>query len=144
MLVHQGRWPKVSAIGAITARGRLYLKVRKGTIRGPQVIAFLKHLLRHIRRRPIMLFWDNGSHHKSKLVRAFLTKNPRIEAHHFPGYSPELNPEEWVWSHLKKHELASFAPHDLKELKRGVRLATMRMRDRPALVRKLASSSRLP
>ena len=40
-----------------------------------------------------------------------------------------------VWLLLKKHELASFAPHDLGMLKRGVRLAVMRMRDRPMLLR---------
>ena len=144
VLIHQRRWPKVSAIGGITPRGRLYLKVRKGSIRGAQVIAFLRHLLRHIRRRPIMIFWDNGQPHRSKLVRAFLEKNPRLEVHPLPAYSPELNPEEWVWAHLKKHELASFAPHDLKELTRGVRRAIMRMRDRPKLLRKLAGSSKLP
>ena len=48
-----------------------------------------------------------------------------------------------VWLLLKKHELASFAPHDLGELKRGVRLAVMRMRDRPMLLRQLARSSEL-
>lgn len=110
VLVHQGRWPKVSAIGRITARGHLYLKVRKGSIHGPQVVAFLKHLLPHIRRRPVMLFWDNGPHHRSKLARAFLRQQRRREVHRLPGYSPELNPEEWVWAHLKKHELASYAP----------------------------------
>lgn len=89
------------------------------------------------------MFWDNGPHRRSKLVQGYLREPPRLEVHRFPGYSPELNPEEWVWAYLKKHELASFAPHDLQELKRGVRLATMRMRDRPALVRKLAGSSRL-
>ncbi|MDG6912492.1 MAG: IS630 family transposase [Nitrososphaerota archaeon] len=134
VLVHQGRWPTVSAIGGITARGRLYLKVRNGSIRGPQVIAFLQHLKRHIRRRPIMVFWDNGPHHRSKQVLEFLRSHPRLEVHRLPRYSPELNPEEWVWAHLKKHELASFAPHDLGELKRGVRLAVMRMRDRPMLL----------
>ena len=142
--VHQGRWPKVSAIGGITARGRLYLKVRKGSIRGPQVVAFLKHLQRHIHRRPIRVLWDNGQPHRSKLVRAYLEKNPRVEVHRFPGYSPERSPEEWVWAHLKKHERASFAPHDLQELKRRVRLAVVRMGDRPKLLRKLAGSSKLP
>ena len=91
-----------------------------------------------------MVFWDNGQPHRAKLVRAFLEKNPRLEVHRLPPYSPDLNPEEWVWAHLKKHELASFAPHDLKELKRGVRLAIVRMRDRPELLSKLAASSKLP
>jgi hypothetical protein len=45
---------------------------------------------------------------------------------------------------VKKHELVSFAPHDLKELKRRVRLAVVRMRDRTELVRELAGFSKLP
>ena len=36
--------------------------------------------------------WDNGPPHKSKLVRDFLAKNPHIEVHYLPGFSPELNP----------------------------------------------------
>ena len=90
-----------------------------------------------------MLFWNRGQPHRSALVKEFLRENPRLETHFFPGYSPELNPDEWVWAHLKKHELASFAPHDLGMLKRGVRLAVMRMRDRPMLLRQLARSSEL-
>jgi hypothetical protein len=45
---------------------------------------------------------------------------------------------------VKKHELVSFAPHDLKELKRRVRLAVVRKRDRTELVRELARFSKLP
>jgi putative transposase len=142
--VYQGRWPKASAIGGVTARGRLYLKVRKGSLCGAQVIAFLKHLQRHICRRPIVVFWDNGQPHRSKLVRAYLENNPRVEVHRLPGHSPELSPEKWVWAHLNKHELASFAAHDLQELKRRERLAVVRMRDRPKLLGKLAGSGKLP
>jgi len=91
-----------------------------------------------------MAVWDNGPPHRSKRVRAYLEKNPQVEVHRLPGYSPGLKPEEWVWAHPKKHELASFAPHDLEELKRGVRLASMRMRHRPALIRRVARSSFVP
>jgi transposase len=73
-----------------------------------------------------------------------LEVNPRLEAHRLPVYSPELNPEEWVWAHLKRHELASYASHDLKELRRGIRLTVVRMRDRPKLLLRLAGSSKLP
>ncbi len=95
VLIHQGRWPKFWAICGFTPQGHLYLKVRKGSVPGPQVIVFLKHLQRHIRRRPIMILWDNGQPHRSKLVRANLEKNPRLKAHRLPAYSLELNPEEW-------------------------------------------------
>ncbi len=143
VLLHQGRWPKFSAISGVTPAGRLYFRVHEDSIRGPQVIAFLRHLHRHIRRRPIMVFWDNGPHHRSVVVREFLEAHPRLEVHRFPGYSPELNPDEWVWSHLKNHELASYAPHDVRELRRGVRLGVMRMRDRPALIRSFVDATHL-
>jgi hypothetical protein len=81
VLIHQGRWPKFSAISGVTPRGRLYFRVHEESIRGAHVVAFLHHLLRHIRRRPIMLFWDNGPHHRSRLVHEFLREHPRIEAH---------------------------------------------------------------
>lgn len=143
VLVHQGRWPKFSAISGVTPAGRLYFRVREATIRGPQVVAFLHHLLRHIRRRPIMVLWDSGPHHRAKVVQKFLEEHPRLEVHRFPGYSPELNPDEWVWSHLKNHELASYAPHNVRELRRGVRLGVMRMRDRPRLVRSFVRAAHL-
>jgi putative transposase len=96
VLVHQGRWPKFSAISGVTPTGRLYFRVHESSIRGPKVVAFLRHLLRHVRRRPIMVFWDSGPHHRGKVVRAFLATQPRLEVHRLPGYSPELNPDEWV------------------------------------------------
>ncbi len=127
----------------MTPAGRLYFRVHEDSIRGPQVVAFLRHLLRHVRRRPIMVFWDSGPHHRSKVVRAFLEGHPRLEVHRFPGYSPELNPDEWVWSHLKKHELASYAPHDVKELRHGLHLGVMRIRDRPQLIRTFVRAAHL-
>ncbi len=143
MLIHQGRWPKFSAISGVTPRGKLYLQVHPDTIATEQVVEFLRHLLRHIRRRPILVFWDGGRPHRSDETRAFLRAHPRIEAHRFPGYSPELNPDEWVWRHLKNHELASYAPHDVKELGRELRRAVVRMRARPRLIRSFVAATHL-
>ena len=85
----------------------------------------------------------SSSHHRSKLVKEYIEEHPRLEVHRFPGYSPELNPDEWVWSHLKNHELASYAPHDVKELRRGIRLGVMRMRDRPRLISSFVKAAHL-
>ena len=38
-------------------------------------------------------------------------------------------------AHPKKHELARYAPHNVAELRRRIRLGVMRRRDRPALIR---------
>ena len=77
------------------------------------------------------------------MAREFLEAHPRLEIHRFPGYSPELNPDEWVWSHLKDHELASYAPNDVREWRRGLRRGVMRMRDRPALIRSFVAATHL-
>jgi transposase len=34
----------------------------------------------------------------------------RIQLHFLPGYAPELNPVEFLWSWLKRHALANFCP----------------------------------
>ena len=69
--------------------------------------------------------------------------HPRLEVHRFPGYSPELNPDEWVWAHLKKHELANYAPQDVQELSRELRRAIVRMRVRPKLICSFVTASHL-
>ena len=69
VILHQGRWPKFSAISGIIPAGRLYFNINNSSIKGLQVIEFAEHLKRHIRRRRIMIFWDSGPHHRSKLVR---------------------------------------------------------------------------
>ena len=38
-----------------------------------------------------------------------------------PGYSPDLNPVEYLWAWLKRHALANFCPHSLAELKTTAR-----------------------
>src|ERR1700690_1441481 len=52
----------------------------------------------------VLVIWDNVIFHKSKEVKAWLTNNPGVvELLNFPPYSPDLNPQEWVWKALRKH-----------------------------------------
>ena len=60
-----------------------------------------------------------------------------------PDYRPELNMDEWVGAHLKKHKLVSYAPHSVAELRRRIRLGVMRRRDRPALIRSFVDATNL-
>jgi transposase len=143
VLIHQGRWPKFSAISGVTPKGKLYIQVHKETVATEQVVEFLHHLLRHIRRRRILLFWDGGRPHWSEETKSFVKALPRLEVHRFPRYSPELNPNEWVWAHLKKHELANYAPQEVQELSRELRRAIVRMRVRPRLIRSFVAASHL-
>lgn len=143
MVLHCYRWPKFSAISGVSTKGRLYILVRRGTIATAQVLVFLKHLLRHVRGR-LILVWDNVNPHRAVAVKRFAAEHAdRLLLEYLPPYAPELNPDEWVWRHLKRIELANFAPNDLAELKRALRRATQRIRRRRSLMRSFLHASAL-
>lgn len=102
-------------------RCRLYFRIQTRNIRGPDMVAFLRQLRRHVRGK-MVLIWDRWSVHRSALVRRYCEKHARqIHVEWLPSYAPELNPVEQVWSHTKYGELANFAPHDIAHLDRAVR-----------------------
>jgi transposase len=52
----------------------------------------------------IFLVLDGLAVHKSKVVEKYLaTVNGRLELHALPPYCPDLNPDEFVWSHMKNN-----------------------------------------
>ena len=55
------------------------------------------------RKRPGHLVVDGLPAHKTLLVKAYVVStNGRLTLHFLPGYAPELNPDELVWSHMKR------------------------------------------
>jgi len=127
----------------VSTKGKLYILVRQGTIATKQVLVFLRHLLRHIRGR-IIVVWDNINPHRAVAVKRFVHDHRRrLSLEPLPPYSPELNPDEWVWRYLKHVELANFAPLNLGELKVALRNATQRVRMRPNLMRSFLDASGL-
>ncbi len=90
---------RVNLIGAlcVTPRRRkirLHLQSHRRSIRGEQVIEYLRHLLR-VRRGPIVLVWDKHPIHLRREVTAFLTQHSRLCVYEFPTSAPELNPTEF-------------------------------------------------
>ena len=59
------------------------------------------------RRRPIHLVLDGLPAHKTKAVRAYVDGlKGKLTLHFLPGYAPDLNPDELVWSHAKRTGVA--------------------------------------
>lgn len=140
---------KVSAIGGLSispARRRLgwYLQFHPNiSIRQEQVIAFLRHLLRHL-RGPVIVVWDRLNAHRGAKVRQFIQRRPRLTVEYLPAYAPEINPEEYGWAYVKGHTLANFCPNELDELHSAVLVATAQVRTRQALLRSFVHASGLP
>lgn len=92
---------------------------------------------------PIVLVWDNLTHHKDRLMRALIATRPWLTVFYLPSYAPELNPVEAVWSHLK-HSLANLASCTLDELAALIRTRLRRMQYRPTLLDAFVTHTGLP
>jgi transposase len=111
------RWSAISCITLSPVAGRpgLYFDLLDHNVHGEDVVAFLADLHRRLGRLPVV--WGrNQIHSKSKAVKAWLAKHPDVVAEDFPGYVPDLNPDEGVWGWTKYGRLANLAANDREEL----------------------------
>jgi transposase len=119
----------LSAISAITPSGQLLLHVQEDAYHGSDVVRFLKHVLRHIPGN-LLILWDGASIHRSQAIKEFLIAGAaeRIHLERLPGYAPDLNPDEGIWSYLKYRELKNVVCQNQGELRYELRLAVARLR----------------
>ena len=108
------------------------------------IISFLDQLLSDIEVF-LYIFWDNIMIHRSKKVKKYLgTHNDRLVTRRIPAYSPELNPDEFVWNVLKYQELPNFCPIDMEVLKFTVTETMNRLKNNPGRLKKAIRDSMLP
>ena len=110
----------ISCISLSPSAGRPGLHYRllpdNQTVHAADTVDFLAELRRQL-GGPFTVVWDrHGIHSKSRLVKAYLAGHPEIVAEDFPGYAPDLNPDEWVWSWTKYGKLGNLAAMDTEEL----------------------------
>ena len=126
-------WKRLSVTGALAvapdlSRVRTFLSPKLGNVDGPATMAFLRSLRRHI-HAPVLLVWDRLPAHVSRLTRDWIVSQRQwLEGEWLPPYAPELNPVEYLWSHLDSTRLANFAPDDLAHLEAQVRRGIRQVR----------------
>lgn len=130
-----GQRQSINAISAINARGAFWYEVYSGRFNATLFMEFLRSFLRG-RRQSIFLVVDGHPSHRAKRIAAYIQcLKGRLELHFLPGYAPELNPDEFVWNHLK-HEGVSKKPLKRNEsLRQRVEDDLAHIKRRPALVR---------
>jgi transposase len=115
----------LSLISAVSARGNMRFMIKEGGVNSRVFIGFLKRLLVGARKK-IFLILDRGPAHVSKMTKAFVeTLKGKLQIFYLPPYSPDLNPDELVWNHLKNHTVGKMATTDKVGFKRSV-LGSMR------------------
>jgi putative transposase len=81
---------------------------------------------------PIVLVWDGLPAHRSARMRALVAARPWLRVYQLPGYAPELNPTENIWSSMKRG-MANLAAGTIDDLTRITRNRLKSMQYRPTL-----------
>lgn len=96
-------WEHLSLIAAMAPHGKLYVGGQDRAYNSESVIGFLEYLCRRYRSKNLIVIWDGATIHRSQAIKDFLVrKKGRVHLVALPGYSPELNPVELLWSQLKR------------------------------------------
>lgn len=83
---------------------------------------------------PIVLVWDNLRMHLVAPLREFFEANTAwLTAFPLPTYAPDLNPQEGVWS-LVKRDIGNLAAADLGQITQAVKRRLKQIQYRPDVV----------
>ena len=101
-----GKKEKINVIGAIDQNGQTHFMTYDCNTDTSVVISFIDMLAKKYKEK-IYIILDNAIYHKSKELLAHIEKYHKgwLELVYLPPYSPELNPAELIWAHLKSHGL---------------------------------------
>jgi transposase len=101
-----GQRQSISAASAVTSKGGFWFATYSGGLNAALFIDLLKRLMKR-RRKPLHLVVDGLPAHKTASVRKYVASTQgKLTLHVLPGYAPDLNPDELVWSHVKRTGVA--------------------------------------
>ncbi len=107
----------LNLISAISAKGLMRFMTIDGRLNSDKFIEFLKRLLFNA-DGPIFLIVDGHPVHRSGKIKNYVNSTEgKLRLFFLPPYSPELNPDELVWNHVKNHRIGKQSikgPDDLK------------------------------
>ena len=90
------------AASAVNAKGAFWFCTYEGALNAELFVELLGQMMGR-RKTPVHLVLDSLPAHKKAIVREYVTSTKgRLTLHFLPGYAPDLNPDELVWSHVKR------------------------------------------
>ncbi len=120
---------------AVSPLGDLLYVVRNKPFDSQAIIEYLEYLMEQLDRK-LLIIWDGASIHDSQELRNWLHELPQDKIYlvQQPHYSPELNADEQVWSHLKNYKVKNQCNQNLKELHKKTVQALENMKANPELI----------
>lgn len=130
-----GNRGSIAAMSAISSSGNLLFTLHQEKITSVEVILFLKQMLDHHPKRHLIVVMDQAKTHVSDIVKIFVENQKRLHVFYLPTRSPKLNPDEYVWNHLKNEELKDHQAKTIKDLQKASREKLHKMSKDPRLIR---------
>ena len=101
-----GERQSMSAASAVNSKGAFWFATYEGGLSGELFVTLLKKLMFN-RRKAVHLVVDGLPAHKKAIVKEYVASTQgKLTLHFLPGYAPDLNPDELVWSHVKRTGVA--------------------------------------
>jgi transposase len=130
-----GKRISCNMLSAISARGEMRFMVRQGGVGAAAFIEFLKRLV-HGMKRPVYLIVDGHPSHRAKMTTRFVASlKGKLRLFFLPGYSPDLNPDELVWRHVKHHDIGRQLLEDAADLLPKIHSSLRSLQRRPGIIR---------
>ena len=96
-----GQRQSINVIIAVNARGAFWAATYDGILNAESFAQFLQNFMKG-RSGNVFLVLDGHPAHNAKRVKDCVgSLQMRLVLHRLPTYSPDLNPDEFVWSHMK-------------------------------------------
>lgn len=130
-----GQRQSISAASAVNAKGAFWFCMYEGALNGELFVELLQKMM-YRRRRPVYLVVDGLPVHRRVLVRDYVASTKGMLTLHFlPGYAPELNPDELVWSYVKRTGTARRPLRKGEKLREKIEEQLLKLQNIPSLIR---------
>lgn len=97
-----GQRQAISTASAVSSKGAFWFATYSGALTAPLFVDLLRRMM-HRRRKPLHLILDGLPVHKSGAVKQYVAGlHGKLTLHYLPGYAPDINPDELVWSHARR------------------------------------------
>ena len=135
MIARPGQRRSISAASAVNSKGAFWYATYQGGLNGQLFVQLLKQMMRN-RTKPVHMVVDGSPAHKTKLVKEYVTSTEgRLTLYFLPGYAPELNPDELVWSHVKRTGASRMPLRKGEKLSEKIEMQLAAIKKMPSLVR---------
>ena len=130
-----GQRQSISAASAVNAKGAFWFCTYEGALNAELFVELLEQMMKY-RKKPVHLVLDSLPAHKKALVRQYVAATEgRLTLHFLPGYAPDLNPDELVWSHVKRTGTARRPLQKGEKLRDKIEEQLAKLQQIPHLVR---------